>query len=138
MGFFEKTLSLIALAVGITCSLGVIGTWGNAIKEVTTSSDKTALSCTVIALSILTGTFVFILITLCCSCDKCLNVIVLIAGGAALFFAVIAYIAYYDWSTTPSLVLSTPNKVPRASEWMFGNIISSVAVLLTGCTLTFT
>ncbi|KAG5444274.1 hypothetical protein CSKR_104541 [Clonorchis sinensis] len=138
MGFLEKILSLVALAVGIVCSFGVIGSWGSAIKDVKTSSDQAALACTFIALFIFAGACIFISITFCCSCDKCLNLIVLVAGGAALFFTVIAYIAYYDWSTDPSWTLSTSDKVPRASEWMFGNMVSSVAVLLTGGTLTFT
>ncbi|GAA48987.1 hypothetical protein CLF_102344 [Clonorchis sinensis] len=33
--------------------------------------------------------------------------------SAVIFFTVIAYIAYYDWSTDPSWTLSTSDKVPR-------------------------
>ncbi|KAG5444275.1 hypothetical protein CSKR_104542 [Clonorchis sinensis] len=138
MGVLGKILSIIALGVGVFSSIGVIGTFGNSIKDVSSSSDKASVACAFIAMFIFAGTLIFVFVTLCCSCEKCLGIIVLAAGGAALFFSIIAYISFYDWSTHPSPMLSAPTKVPRPGEWLFGSMFASVAVLLTGCTLTCT
>ncbi|KAF5405852.1 hypothetical protein PHET_00593 [Paragonimus heterotremus] len=131
MSILRKIILIVACAIGVACTVGAIVAYQDTIKsERKTESQKATVGCLFIAFFIFAGALLFVFISLCCPCsDLVLSVTVTVAGAVGCIFSIIAY------STSHRAEIDYRIAIPFTSEWLFGGIVTGVAVFLVALTM---